>query len=148
MTATPKRGRGRPAFVPTTAQRRTVAEMAAVGESHDTIARALGINRETLAKYFDAELTTGAAKKRMQVIAWMFKFAAKGNATLLKQLAERTGAAVGREEFDKSVDAKMPSPPRRPKLGKKEIQREEAFTAGLNSEWGEDLAPLPGTKPN
>jgi hypothetical protein len=57
-----------------------------------------------------------------------------------------TGAGADFEGREQS-SAPQPSAPAIRK-GKKEQQREEAFAAGQNSEWGEDLAPLPGTRPN
>lgn len=145
----PKRPRGRPEFVPTVTMRRTVEEMAGDNKSQDVIARALGIKDDTLRKYFPTELANGAAKKHKEALALMWKFAKKGSATLINKLVERTQAAASVASFDKP-ESDLPST-RKPvvavKRGKKEIARENAINAGLNSEWGEDLAPLPGTKP-
>jgi hypothetical protein len=147
-----KRGRGRPAFKPTPAMRRTVELMVACGDSQETVARALDIDDDTLRKHFPEELKNGWAKKRREVLRWLEAGARKGNATLIKRLEEMTrlqGAATDFEgRGDEKGAASTSAPSRSRKLGKKEQQREEAFAAGLNSEWGEDLAPLPGTKPN
>ncbi|MCF6120887.1 MAG: hypothetical protein E5X35_07560 [Mesorhizobium sp.] len=150
----PKRGRGRPAFKPTPAMRRTVERMVSCGDVKDTIARAIGCSIPTLELYFDEELKNGWAKKRQELLNWMFNGAKKGNATLIKRLEEMTrisGAAADFEARQEKAGAgASPQQPasRAAKPGKKEVQREEAFTAGVNSEWGEDLAPIPGTKPN
>ncbi|TGS80969.1 resolvase, partial [Mesorhizobium sp. M3A.F.Ca.ET.175.01.1.1] len=53
---TPKRGRGRPAFQPTAAMRRTVELMVSCGDSKETVARAIGCSVPTLELHFDEEL--------------------------------------------------------------------------------------------
>lgn len=145
--------RGRPLFKPTPAMRRTVEQMVSVGDSQVTIARALGIAKDTLELHFAEELKTGYAKKRREVLDLLFKAAKKGNVTALRTLEGMTRVAGAAADFDEKAGRdetsdKPIAPSRAVKLGKKEIQREEAFNAGLHSEWGEDLAPLPGTKPN
>ncbi|MBR2689180.1 MAG: hypothetical protein IKE42_15110 [Aquamicrobium sp.] len=147
-----KRPRGRPQFKPTAAQRRTVEQMVSCGDSKRMIARALKIDEDTLGKHFLEELENGAARKRREVLDMLYKGAKKGNATLIKRLEEMTRISGAKENFDQPEKprgkAAAPAQPRAPKLGKKEIQREAAMAAGQNSEWGDDLAPLPGTKPN
>ncbi|TGP22307.1 MULTISPECIES: hypothetical protein [unclassified Mesorhizobium] len=150
---TPKRGRGRPAFQPTAAMRRTVELMVSCGDSKETVARAIGCSVPTLELHFDEELKNGYAKKRREILTWMERGARKGNATLIKRLEEMTrvtGAAADFEaqQKDGASPAPVAGPARAAKRGKKEVQREDAFNAGVNSEWGDDLAPLPGTKPN
>lgn len=110
--------------------------MRSVGDSHDTIARALGIDDDTLRKHFPEELLNGAAKKRRQAVDMVFKGAKGGNASLIKRLEEMTRASsadVGDDEQSR---------PKAQKLGKKEAQRQEAIGAGAGTEWGDDLAPL------
>ena len=51
--------RGRPAFQPTLTQRQRVERLKFVGESDNTIARALGIDPDTLRKHFEDELADG-----------------------------------------------------------------------------------------
>ncbi|WP_109658762.1 hypothetical protein [Mesorhizobium loti] len=145
--------RGRPAWKPTTAIRRTVEEMRSCGESEATIARSLGIDADTLRKHCADELDNGFSHRRREVIGLLYKSARSGNVTAQKRLEEMTrlaGAAVEFEEKSKQPGAtEAPvAPSRATKRGKKEVQRDEAFSAGTNSEWGEDLAPIPGTKPN
>ncbi|TIP07811.1 hypothetical protein [Mesorhizobium sp.] len=133
--------------------RRTVEEMRSCGESENVIARSLGIDVDTLRKHCADELDNGFSNRRREVIGLLYKSARGGNVTAQKRLEEMTRLAGAAAEFDarqKETGAtpSQPRPARSPKLGKKEVQREEAMTAGLNSEWGDDLAPLPGTKPN
>lgn len=145
----PARSRGRPAFIPTVAMKRTVERMVACGDSKDTIARAVGCSIPTLDLHFDEELKNGFAKKRREILNWMYDGARKGNATLIKRLEEMTRLQGAAADFEARDEGTTSTPkPRAVKLGKKEIQREDAMAAGVNSEWGEDLAPLPGTKPN
>lgn len=145
--------RGRPRFKPTPAMRRNVEQMVSVGDSQETIARAIGIAKDTLELHFAEELKTGYAKKRREVLDLLFKAAKKGNVTALRTLEAMTRVAGAAADFDERAgqgeeNDKPITPSRAVKLGKKEIQREEALLAGQNSEWGEDLAPLPGTRPN
>jgi len=131
--------------------KRTVEQMVSCGDSKDTIARAIGCSVPTLDLHFEEELKNGYAKKRREVLSWMYAGAKKGNATLIKRLEEMTRLQGAAADFDGNKDKPSEAPAPRPwsaRRGKKEQQREEAFTAGTNSEWGEDLAPLPGTKPN
>lgn len=131
---------GRPPFKPTRKMRTSVERMCAVGDSQDTIARALGIDRNTLAKHFHEELLTGAAKRRREVVDMIFDGASNGNASLIKRAEEMSRAATadtGNREPEQPA-------PKVPKLGKREAQQQEAIGAGKGSDWGDDLAPLPG----
>ena len=150
--STVKRARGRPQFKPSATQRRSVEQIVSCRDSKRMIARALNIDEDTLNKHFVEELENGAARKRREVIDMVYKGAKKGNATLIKRLEEMTRISGAKEDLDQPENPKgksaAPTSPRAPKRGKKEIQRDEALLAGQNSEWGEDLAPLPGTRPN
>lgn len=116
---TPARRPGRPAYRATIEQRRTVEEMKFCGESDNTIARALGIDPDTLRKHFPDELADGHAQRRKEVIGMLFASARGGNVSAQKKLEEmgRTAAAAeavrGRERAA-------------PKLGKKEAQQQAA----------------------
>lgn len=141
-------GRGRPVFKPTPAMKRSVERMVACGDSQETIARALGIDDETLRKHFGEELKTGYAKRRRQVVDLLFEGAEKGNASLIKRVEEMTRLQGAAADFAQGDNVHVQAPTRVLRRGKKEMQQEEALTAGINSEWGDDLAPLAGTKPN
>lgn len=130
---------GRPHFKPTRAQRTSVERMRAVGDALDTIARALGIDRNTLSKHFAEEISTGAARQRLKSVNWVFDGASKGNAALVRRAEEMTRAAaaeIGEQE--------QPAAPKPAKPGKREVQHKDALAAGQGSEWAEDLEPLPG----
>lgn len=117
MTA--KRGRGRPAFAPTAAQRRTVEEMISCGETKRSVYLALGIDEATLNKHFAVELETGGAKKRKELLGLLWKQARKGNATCIKKLEDMQRIAL-------SADAKAGNEPKAQKLGKKEERQANA----------------------
>ena len=136
---------GRPPFKPTPAMRRKVASAKAGGMSEDSIALALGITRPTLAKHFMAELTTGAAVKRMAVLDALFTAAAKGNMSaagkallLLQAVAPQAPQQPGAPAPDQT-----PAPAPAAKLGKKEAQAVAAVSAQDGTEW-QGLLPSPG----
>lgn len=74
----------RPEFKPTARMRRSVSIAAGAGVTHEEIALGMGISRPTLAKHFAYELTTGAYKRRQEVLDAMFKAAKKGNVAAQK----------------------------------------------------------------
>lgn len=131
-----KRGRGRPPFKPTRAMRLSVARMRACGDSIDTIRRAIGVDDDTLRKHFGEELATGAAQVRRKVVDAVFRGVDGGNAALIRRAEEMTRAATALDEIDASEKAARPT-----KLGKKEVQHQDALTAGLDNEWADDLKP-------
>ncbi len=141
-----RKKRGRPPFKPTAALRLTVERMRACGDTHDTIARALGIDDDTLRKHFPGELLNGSARQRRKVVEAVFRGVDNDNATLIKRAEEMTRASAGSADLD--GETRPEKPPRQRKLGKKEVQHQEALAAGADSEWGEDLQPPPGTPVN
>lgn len=108
--------------------------------SQDEIAAAIGISVPTLTKYFDAELTHGRAKKRAEVVELLFSAARKGNVSAQKKLHEITGTQAAAAEWEVAEGVAKPPQASR-KLGKKEEQAIAAQTAGLGTEWGDDLVP-------
>lgn len=139
---TARNKRGRPPFKPTSAMRLSVERMLSCGDSQNSVARALGIDADTLRKHFPEELATGAARRRRQVVDAIFAGVSEGNASLIRRAEEMTRSAAAQDEA-----GEQPSPPRpQPgdRRGKKEIRRDEAIKAGENSAWGDDLKPLPG----
>lgn len=116
--------RGRPSYRPSLADRQTVEELKFVGESDNVIARALGIDPDTLRKHFADELADGHAQRRKEVIGLLFKSAREGNVAAQKKL----------EEMGRTADAieavKGGEEPKRSKLGKKEEQQLAAKGVG------------------
>jgi len=119
---------GRPPYKPTPVSRRKVTNAAAGGMSHEEIAIALGISRNTLEKCFERELSTGALNRRMEVMDAMARTALKGNVSAQKSFLAMT-----------STLAAPPLESERPK-GKKEQQAADAVTAAQGTDWA-DLLP-------
>ena len=142
-----KRPVGRPAFKPTRPMRLSVERMLACGDSQNMVARALGIDDDTLRKHFAEEIATRAAKRRREVVDAVFEGVGAKNASLIRKAEEMTRAAAAQESVRRAGEGR-PEAPRVDRRGKKEIQREEAATAGEGSEWGDDLKPLRGTPLN
>lgn len=110
---------GRPEYRASLESRRTVEEMKFVGESDNTIARALGIDPDTLRKHFSEELADGHAQRRKEVIGLLFKSARDGNVSAQKKLEEMGRVGVA------SVSVKAREK-KEPKIGKKEEQKAAA----------------------
>ena len=124
---------GRPPFKPTPAMKKRVAVAAGAGMSHEEIALALGICRNTLQKYFEHELSIGAYQRRLDVLNAMYGAAVKGNVAAQKAFVAMVPTA-----------AAPPQEPEKP-LGKKEQANADARTAATGTDWA-DLLP-PGVSP-
>ena len=83
ISAPIKKKRGRPRFVPTDAQRERVVALKAIGATNETVAKILGIDRETLTANFREEIETGVADILGQVVGTLFKQALAGDTTAL-----------------------------------------------------------------
>lgn len=88
---------GRPAFKATPALRQKVEQLISCGMTQDDVARAIGCSTPTLTKHFEEELTTGAAKKRAEVISMLYRNAKKGNVSAQKALEAMTRSVVAPE---------------------------------------------------
>ena len=69
----------RPRFAPTEETRRQVKLLAAMGISHDSIAKVTGIAPKTLRKHFDQELSRGPTEANAQVAKTLYQKAIGGN---------------------------------------------------------------------
>lgn len=153
------RGRGRPAFTPTAAQRQRVSISAGAGMKHGDIALALQIHVDTLRKYFEAELSVGAQQRRMEVLNGLFQAAKKGSSSAAKAYlaldpemavpplgaddrptpkAPPAGPAAPPADQAGTPEKKLASP-----LGKKEQANVDARTAHKGTEW-DNLLPDAG----
>lgn len=119
---------GRPAFKATAVQRRLVTNAAASGMTHQEISIALGISRNTLEKHFEKEISTGALRRRMEVMDAMARTALKGNVSAQKAFLAQV-----------PMLAAPPVAPEKP-LGKKEQANADAAGAEVGTGW-EDLLP-------
>lgn len=118
---------GRPPYRATIEDRRTVEQMKFVGESDNTIARALGIDPDTLRKHFADELADGHAQRRKEVINLLFESARGGNVSAQKKL-EEMGRAAGAAEAVRGRETAQPA--KEEKLGKKAAQKKAAEQIG------------------
>lgn len=119
---------GRPALEPTDEQRERVAIAAGGGMSHEQIALALGIDRKTLEKHFEAELATGAYTKRLDQLVAMYQAGVKGN--------------VAAQKAYLALEPGLAAPPEKPEpIGKKEQQAKDATVAHVGTGWEDDLKP-------
>jgi urease accessory protein UreF len=122
--------------------------MISCGETKESIARAIGIDAETLNKHFHNELATGLAVQRAAVIDGLYRQAAKGNVAALKKLEEMTRVAAAQSSFvqpEQSTGARAER--LSPQQGKKEQAQAAAKEAGQGTGWGNDLA-VPAAKMN
>lgn len=71
--------KGRPAHKPTDEKKSLVRTLAAVGITHEDIARKLDISADTLVKYYFQELTDGRIDANAQVGKGLFEQAKNGN---------------------------------------------------------------------
>lgn len=114
---------GRPAFKPTSVQRRLVTNAAASGMSHQEISIALGVSRNTLEKYFEKEISTAALRRRMEVMDAMARTALKGNVSAQKAFLAQVPTL-----------AAPPVVPEKP-MGKKEQAEVAAVGAQAGTGW-------------
>lgn len=80
---TAKRKAGRPAFKPSPEQRYSVELMAAIGIPQTSIAAALGVAPNTLAKHFPDELANGRTRTTTKVADSLVRQALAGNITAM-----------------------------------------------------------------
>lgn len=131
-------------YEPTAEQRDQVEIWVGGGLSHEAIAHNLGISQPTLRKHFEAELSHGHAKKGAEMMEAMFRAGIGGNVAAQKAYLARNDLAVAEASF--RGDGAPAEPRREARLGKKELAEQAAQTAGVGTEWSEDLAL--GVRPN
>lgn len=119
-----KRGRGRPAYVPTVAAMKKVEALAAAGIKREAIAHMLEINIDTLEKYYREELETGKDVIRGKLALALHKKGMEGNVAAIKAflaMSDKDTAIREAEEASRNLtgDVEPTAPP--PKyVGKKE----------------------------
>lgn len=123
-------------FKPTAAMRRSVSIVAGAGVAHEDIALGLGISHVTLTKYFAYELTTGAYKRRQEVLGAMFKAAKSGNVAAQKAYAAMTPRVAAPPLPTEPLDAPKAVPD-----GKKAQAAALAVSAQAGTEWEALLQP-------
>jgi hypothetical protein len=106
---------------------------------HEDISIALGIHRDTLAKYFEAELTQGALARRMEVLNAMHAAAKKGSSSAAKAYMQFEPQLAAPPVPEGAAAMPAPAPKEQP-VGKKEQAQADAVTAQAGTEWA-DLLP-------
>lgn len=121
---------GRPSWSPTKAQRSQAEIAAGGGMPHEEIALALGVSVPTLRKHLGAELSTGAHRRRMQVIEAVHAAARKGNAAAAKAYLSAVPecAAPDLPKSEEPAEVAVPA-------GKKAQANEAAKTAQVGTGW-------------
>ncbi|KRD71437.1 hypothetical protein [Lysobacter sp. Root96] len=101
--------------------------------THEAIAQALKIDRKTLSKHYELELSSGASLKRAEVMEKLFASAKKGSTS-----AARLYLQVQPEFTPVPLQDEKPST--EPKKGKKAQAQEDAGGAAEGTGW-QDLLP-------
>jgi hypothetical protein len=119
-----------------TAQMRAdVALMAACGEPHERIAKAIGVGSDDLAKYFAEDLESGAARYRLKTLQRLERLAELGSLNAVGKLAALTSPAA--------ADASKKAAPAAGYVGKKATAKADAAAAVAA---GGKFAPRPGPR--
>ena len=120
---------GRPSHKPTEKERQQVETMAGFGIPELDIARVIGISMMTLRKWYPEELATGAIKANSQVAQSLYQ----------KALGNGNGAVAACIFWLKVRCGWVEPRPEEGMIGKKEMQKQIAQTAGQGTEWADDL---------
>jgi len=113
-----------------------VSIAAGAGMPHEEIALAVGISTPTLRKHYAAELSTEAAKRRLENFASLFASAQGGNVSAQKAYAAARMAPAAPDPEPDPLPAGVPA-------GKKAQQAADAKVAQVGTEW-EELLKRPG----
>lgn len=102
---------------------------------HEEIAIALGINVDTLRKYYENELSVVANVRRMEALKGLHKAAKRGSSSAAKAYL----AADPQLSTPPLPPERPEKPAAEPKLGKKEQAKIDAATTAKDGEWNELL---------
>lgn len=139
---------GRPELEVSAEQRDRVEILVGGGMAIEDIAAALSMSEKTLRKHFRVELKRGRSKKRAEMLEAMFRAGNGGNVSAQKAYMALNEIATADDNWvNPQAETTAPKPA---KLGKKELAAEAAGTAGVGTEWKNDLEtpPLPSELPN
>jgi hypothetical protein len=139
----PAKGRGRPAFKPTATQRKNVMIWAAGGIAEASMAKMLGICRDTLRDHFATELEEGGDRERARNLERLDKAAGKGNVTAMKYLDAKYAVTTAGDNFKRKAAEGAAAAPS--KLGKKEQAAADAKAPDTNSPLGQLIATRQST---
>lgn len=120
----------RPDHKPTAAMRRRVSIAAGGGMSHEAIGQALKIDPKTLRKHYEAELSSGANMRRIDVLEKLFASARKGSTSAARAFLQHA------PEFHVLGETVKPATEGKPeKIGKKEQLQADAVDAEQGTGW-------------
>ena len=124
---------GRPAHVPTEKDRKTVEAMASYGIRQDEIALVLGVSEPTLRQHYRRELAVAAIKANAKMAESLF----------LQGMSKGPGALGAKIFWLKCRAGWAEAKPAEASgyASKKDAARGAAETAGVGTEWGDDLVP-------
>jgi len=137
---------GRPSHEPTAENRNKIMLLFALGWTKDRIAAALQLSMPTFRKYYFSEIKqAGDALLRVKArhIERVWIKAETGDMGAIKEV----GRMIDRVESSRFADDDDEQPVRAARLGKKEAAQVAAGSAGVDTEWGNDLLGA-GGKPN
>jgi hypothetical protein len=130
-------GRKRHRRLPQVAEK--IGVMRATGATVEDVAAALGLSEPTLRKYYFRELSEGAQIARRVLMDAMWKKAIAGNVSAAKFIRDEFPKGDAEAFVNASRPAQAAAAPLATPTGKKEAARLAAKTAGLGTEWGDDL---------
>lgn len=111
--------------------------------SHEEMAIALGISRNTLEKHFEAELSVGALQRRMEILQAMHSSAKRGNVAAQKAYIAMTPTPAAPPVPAPTEEDAAP----KPRLGKKAQAQADATTAAVGTDWDSLLNKGSATRP-
>jgi hypothetical protein len=143
---------GRPTHEPTDQTTKTVEAMASYGIPQDEIAAVLGIDPKTLRKHYANALAIAATKANALVAQSLFAKATAKEITgpsVTAAIFWLKARAGWRTSDPQRANDDWPSERQEPALGKKEQAAQAALSAGIGTDWGDDLlVGIGGRLPN
>lgn len=127
--------RGRPAFKPTAAMREKVAIAVGGGMTHEEIAEALGIHRQTLERHFEAELRRGALMKRLEALVALQRAAKKGKVGAIRAYLAKVPTTTAAADLPAEKPLVDRSSGRARPYGKKMLAAAAAPGAEAGTDW-------------
>jgi hypothetical protein len=133
---------GRRPFNPTAKHRDLVMLLTAGGIPQLVIAAMIGCCERTLRNCFKTELSTGRGVARARVLQQLATAAKRGNVSAMKALAAAFDRAAHHEQAVGETAAarrERAEAAVRERVSKRQLLQRDALTAGLDSDWGDDL---------
>jgi hypothetical protein len=144
------RKRGPAPLRPTAAQRRDAQLLMAGGIGEEGIAAIFQLSVNCLRKHFADELLHGRAQKRAENLRRLERAAEEGAVTAMRVLQLVYDKAEAREQHARESAAERRERAEaavRQRVSKRQLLERDALTAGLDSDWGDDLLPPSDWRP-